>query len=106
MHRPHPLARRPVRRFGLCALALAGAFAAPARGDAGGALLYNDGHKIVRFDLSTRRESGVPVSDRSTEMLGWGGGVATDVEAVKRPDQYIVKLLRGGSVSALPPFSI
>src|SRR5205823_11884520 len=106
MHRPHRITRRTARRLVLCAIALAGAFVAPARGDTGGALLYNDGHKIVRFDLATRRESAIPVSDRSTEMLGWGGGVATDVEVVKRPDQYTVKLLRGGAVTALPPFSI
>ncbi|HEX6707414.1 MAG TPA: hypothetical protein VF169_21835 [Albitalea sp.] len=101
--RPDRAARALVAVLALCAGL---AVAAP-----DGAIVFGDSFKLTRFELATRRESVTPLSARSTEALGFGGGVVTDVEVVKRstsaPDRYTVKLIRSGAPErALPPFSI
>jgi hypothetical protein len=90
--------------------------AAPAHAaDDAGALLFSVRNQAVRYDLAKRRAATMPLSRQSTEMLGFGGGVATDVEVDKRisaaPDRYTVKLLRAtgsgfSGASALPPFAV
>ena len=80
-----------------------------------GAIVFSVRNQAVRFDLAQRRASTLPLSRQSTEMLGFGGGVATDVVVDKRnstaADLYTVRTLRttgsgfaGGS--ELKPFAI
>jgi hypothetical protein len=105
---------RSFARRAVAALAIAGAAAAAAPGD-DGVLVFGVHHEAVRFDLARRHAAAASLSPQSTEMLGYGGGVATDVEVARRtsaaPDTYMIRLLPAtpagfGAGPRLGPLSI
>ena len=102
----------PVVAMVALALCAGGVVVAAGAANATGTLLFGDGNKAVRFNLASHQMSSMRLSEGTTEMLGFGGGVATDVGVVKRisaaADRYSLRLLPAGASAGatLPPFAV